>query len=802
MSVASYVDDEEWITPHRLTIAILIKIATMKEKFWGNIEFYFCLVSAITEPQPCDPSLLHFCQTFQRECTNQFPLIEKNLKKRINTTISCVSKFMDMFESIRELYTPPPGHNPTQPPIDCGSVFGLFLRRLLYSYDMNSFDGICNHFESYQSYCCLFVPSFAEISSSNSPTATTTTTIDGMETYIQIQTNQLPHIIGHTHPITLFRELSRLQGLCQTSSLRHLAASSHLCSSLAMTMRDWFSAVTHSRLYFDAQMEGRDSIPPTDHTKKRTQLDTAILDMARIHIQFGHTTLGVQHLAETLCVAQARNHPLCLAKALSWLLYVDWANLSYHTTQHLQNRSVTFAHEMGLFEFAVKNALHAAQTSLFAYHTNPNLSLPHTALTPTPPTSSNALIDTSKWLTFATHQSIESFLPAATAQCHLATASLWRQCGHHIPALLFTLLPLKYYTQTATCDDMAATLCNMAQTAHESGDREFSESIMDILKSLFPHTLFTVDSIAIKITKLQLQNALISGDSQHALWYCSQLQSNFPLNQHQPTLTADGSDFFLWTSQLFSQLGDCKKSHDLLQFLLGESQNITISKSIQLNCIGTIGPSQVMDFLLTICNNYINAQNCLNALPYALHCLSLTHKYHHPTARISAILSLSRIHFCIGQPERAMSLLEDIALSVTTNCPHSLAAEYYLILAKLESSILHSILHQNSVKDIPSPSLIRHPIMNHPRNSHHPTFSNKKLSHLTTEHRKASYDRIIGSLMKSSELFGRLGCLPRQLDAFHLAAVVSHSVGNIRMRNSFARKFRVCQKLIQRQFEV
>ena len=815
-----------WLTPHKLVMALISKVCALEET--TDVAVFVFLVNTIsnndTWREPTFPELL---EQIELDCPDSFVQMKKTIEedvKEITTSLDHLVMYIQT--TIRPLLVCP--NEIKQAPIDPDSVIGMYLRKIFFYCDKIMFDGLG---DLYNQFCCYFPGSSSSLSSSSSPSSSCVPTInttnatsffssdeeeeeannsliddpflllhqlkplnnnnptkqqattneqhlatmgsEELDRYLTSQTVQAILSMGFTHPEAIIK---RVQGLHCNKLTAHPPCSFLLQCLASLCLTDPLGAVDNSQSKFNHRIELVD--PVTGKASQRL-MSFASLDLARLHIFFGHSSLALQSLTEALYIAQESNDIPCLAFSVSWLLHMEWSASGggadkENMQEHLLKRSVDLSRELGLNELVIKNALFAVQEILSDYRRKSLADLFGTLPTQPSmdPTEGRPFARLWAWLNFASTVSWDHNVLVPAVDCHLARAASWKMCGQSEVAGLHSVAPLRHSSDYAPPVSVCISLCNVARLLFERGDLKEMEATISALMEQYPFMVILGSDppILSQLLSLHFDQFLVRGDHIAAREACEAASGLFSLYQPERKLSPKRADYFFATSRLLRANGDLRRSNDLLQYLLGNCSSApsssapssSSSPAFVLSCAGEAGPYQAMELLLSACENYLSAQNPVRALPYALTCLSLCQTYHSRTTHITAMLFLCRICLGLGQVSRASSLLNDLQKLVVGQSSVLLQGDYHVVVAKVALAL------ENERE-------------------------RGRKGERTGEEERRRVQALVSvscSLKRSVEFFVPVQANQRLVEVYHLQALVYNMRGMRGERNVASRKFR------------
>ena len=746
-----------WLTPHKIVLALIAKICALEET--TDIDVFVFLVNILSQHNTwIEPTFVEFLEQIEKECPDSFSKMEKAIVRDVKK-ITCSLDHLVMFiqSTIRPLLF---GQNEIkQAPVDPDSIVGLFLRKIFFYFDKVMFDGLgdlfnqfCRYFPSQKGSSSLLLShnsslslttasfQFQEESSEdltnmgeesmeetmeeeeegssllgegnfNFPTTTTppppttenqllaTMGSEDLDRCLTTQTAQAILSMGFTHPEAILKRIKDLH--CEKMAAHPPCAFLIQCLA-SLFLVDPLGAVDNSQSQFNHRIE---LVDPVTGKPSHRLLSFASLDLARLHLYFGHSSLALQSLTEALHIAQESNDIPCLAFAVSWLLHMEWSGQGggargmdkEDMQEHLLKRSVDLSRELGLNELVIKNALFAVQEILSDYRVKSSSG----DLFGTHPTQPSALESNGgeggggkqrpfarlwSWLNFAATISWDHNILVPSVECHLARSASWKVCGQNDIAGLHSVAPLCHSSDYATPISVCIGLCNLARLSFEKGDLETMEATMAALMEQYPFmvVLGVHAPILSQLLSLHFDQFMVAGNLEAGRDACEAARGLFSMYQAERKLSFERSSYLRSTSQLLREKGELRQSNDLLQSLLGNCSSVPSSpSSFVLACAGEVGPFQAMELLLSACENFLAAQSPIGALPYALTCLSLCQTYHSRTTQITATIFLCQICLGLGQVSSAWSLLEDLRKLVVGQSSVLLQGDYYFVVAKV-----------------------------------------------------------------------------------------------------------------------
>ena len=768
-----------WITPYKVILALLGR-AVWKEEGRVDADVYLFIAGRVlqgvresdaglggreggegeggrrgVEKEGYEPTLREIIRGLREECSNSPNVVNSFLSQLKETNLSFVDALMDLMDSLAPLTARK--KETEKPQVDPESIFGVFLRRLLLAYHSLSFCELSSLSDSLSHYLRdSLLTSSSPSPFYNQPIVSSSDAEEFLRRKVSLLLRS-PGLVPRRVMRRWLRDFTSYDSPI-ASLIQHTGVPQYLRSVISINEKDPLAAIEGAHAYYDLNIEG-DSSLRSDSTPKPNRLPAAIYDISRIHFLFGHTSLALQSLAESLRVAQQRRDTVTLAHCLSLLLHMDWAHLfapEGDCERHLLNRSVVFAREEKFPELAIRNALAAAKFAMSEFRCDPSPAV-------TLPFPLHCLPNVWRWIDHSLSLSWETALSPLAVDAHSSASFCWQVCGNTSLSLLSSHLALSHPALSFTSGRICVTLESLARYAVERGDTETYMKLSRTIRSLLPDIHSDDNKLNSLIWALEHDVAEQRGDVSGAISSYLKGQGSLALCQNNHILSSDVTSFCIGTAKILSHNGDFTSARNLIHFLLGET-DAHPALPFQISHIDRVGPHASCLLLLSLAELSLSSSAPSLALSPLLSLLSIARRHPSHYVTLSASLLLCRVFIHYRDVSRASALFHSLSLAAVAQMPFSIQGEYHFVRAKIEMAVCNG-------------SYIR-------SNSANLTSQSSKLS-------VSKYDVACVSLVTAISFFEKVRNLQKLVEAYHLLSVAYHSMGNRHLRNASARLFRV-----------
>lgn len=579
---------------------------------------------------------------------------------------SGVASIMDFLQSLEVLLVEPQNDKAI---VHKSSVLGLFIRRMLLTFDKLSFSNVVKLHKSFSQY---YDSAFKKDKDDISDEANNDSDSDNPAEFNQILASQKQTEFFISQQASLFQinEQEAYPPAELQKKIEELLrgnpdfAEAHYLSYLnSLRVKEYLGAVKSLHHYFDRCT----SLTPETKPPASTNSDDvnrsfryAALNLGILHAKFGHKDEALAALKEAIRTAQEASDNTCLQHALSWLYHLTPQN---HT--NLIERSISKAGELNLWYLSSIGVQALAQSKALS------------GLEP-----AEVFEMTMKSDILNCHHSISELLGPAYAQ----KASLWYLYGNSSLAdlcsqiLLYmnTMDPSKgrvYHIGEGTC----LALRNLAWNMCLKGQYNVASSILLHARNIFPaHS----DNSAIWMQceeTIVFERALLLGRWQDAEKSISGI-SIFDANEGK-----------LRRAELNFHMGNYESVHSLIKELL-------------LECKKELKPSPHFHvrILLLRAKLYIQCHQMAQALSPLTLALTLCEENHLQHLRALVRLHMAAIQYLTGQPGQALYILERTFIPIQAHGNLNDIAQLQVLYAKClvadESKSKDNAKRQESLK--------------------------------------------------------------------------------------------------------
>ncbi|XP_056636653.1 anaphase-promoting complex subunit 5 [Diorhabda sublineata] len=364
----------EMITPHRLTVSILIR--------------NFCLYRDHEKFKEMDDQVLmckyrrDFCVLILRLLQSpDLPLLElKNLlnsKKYVipdslmesfDQTLATLNEegignLLDIVDSLVKIMSRSEDHPNSTSVIAKTSIAGYYIRRFIVYFEKLTFSEVVKVFEDFQAYyeeiqkCTNFLNPDDENTDSWSSTREQWSRRQA-ELFIATQAALLSNNEGKALPPPELQ--NRISNILKSNPD---LSGAHFLAYLNYLRVDEYCGAIESLLHcFDRNVDP-DVKCYNDEKSKRHRF--AALNLAILQYHFGHTEEALASLKEAIQVSQEANDNICLQHALSWLYRLTNVNedkLIIHCILKSSELSLSYTASLGLQTFGQYGCLHTGKT--------------------------------------------------------------------------------------------------------------------------------------------------------------------------------------------------------------------------------------------------------------------------------------------------------------------------------------------------------------------------------------------------------------------------------------------------------
>ncbi|XP_072015679.1 anaphase-promoting complex subunit 5-like isoform X2 [Amphiura filiformis] len=682
---------KEWITPHKVSMLILILEYAEKEKKkkgaasvtaeigegWDlKVSRKFCraMLSWIQMP---DVELLQLLPKVRDISEELCQILIKRLHGMVSTGISSLANF---FQSLEQLLD----SNNGEASLHRHSILGMFMRRMVLSYDKLSFSQVSKLYAILKLYVKEESGRLTEANRSEAMADISMVMDDGGTMTKEELEATLPEC-AEERPKELPAEkvFTRRQGeffIAQQASLLEKDESkalppdilqqqinalqesnpdlteTHYLSYLnCMRLSEFCGAIHNLHSYFDHLLpkgdnskDNKDSNHNTAEQKTKSyRYRYAALGLAGLHCRFGHRENALHALKEAIKMAQEASDHVCLQHAMGWLYRledkegIDISSLLDRSVAKTEELNLPYLTSLGIQSFTRHKALQSIQPAMvFEYLAKSDaLNCQH---------NQSQLVSTS------------------LAQ----QSALWQMYGQSTMSslcdqLLLSMSSLEFSTVGHSRIDSEAMCLAVSNQARQLADQGRVQAAKDVL--LFAETKFPKMSQHAKIWMLCKQQLLFQQAVNQARWQQAE--------QMVLSIAALSSIDSKFRNALLSRMkGETTQSLKLLHDVIDQCTNHKEGWSTEMHARA----------LMLLAEVQCESSNHMTAIPHLFECLALCHKHHLTYLAAMATAHVAHIQLILKMPHHGMSLLKKIMPVILANGSVQDKSRVQLLLAKCQ----------------------------------------------------------------------------------------------------------------------
>ncbi|EGG21392.1 anaphase promoting complex subunit 5 [Cavenderia fasciculata] len=320
------------ITPHKLCLCSLIEYYLYSDTitFHQRRSLSLVLIKHIKRSSNySDPTLREFIETDLKQrlsdhfINNEF--IEKITFKSIDDVHQFITDLNQLFvkeEEEEEDSDDEEPNNNHQKYLEPNSILGSFVQKIILNYNQTMFDGLADVYHETRSYIQEYNRDEEDIDYDNRDislssthgilTKSTFLSPFDEERFICEEIIRVNHLIGKENPIIIKQRIEELRRLLPDAN-----KSIYLGFLNCLYHMEFDGALEELHRYFDYCNSGSRGVGGGDNLN--TLLPYAVLNLSKLHFQFGHYEEAYMSLQETIRIAQERSDHSCLALALNLL---------------------------------------------------------------------------------------------------------------------------------------------------------------------------------------------------------------------------------------------------------------------------------------------------------------------------------------------------------------------------------------------------------------------------------------------------------------------------------------------------
>jgi hypothetical protein len=652
------------VTPHALSVLILIKEA-LGNKTVSRVllPVLFKLVSNKTHDTLLEPTLPALGVRLQAELSG---VQGGQLFERVVAVLSGLCEeeegpdaILDFFEEVELLVSPFPA------PLSKASVLGLYVRSMVLSFNQLTFSSVAGLLEALVKYRHTEQATFAQ-----------TVSKPELQAYLHQRAVTSQAALGRVSFEEVDGWLDRLPSrhLSQTHFLRYLNCLHH---------REFEDALDSLHRYFDylapEMQAGKDqSRPPATH-------QYAILNLAILHLGFGHFDLCVQSIQEAVRIAQQNADHTCLMHCLSLLGRVaqdqgsNGDGGSQEATQLLERCVLTQVHAAS--KAKKDREAWAAQQAL----PRPEGQAPPAAPDPPPAVPT---VEAQGWLALARLQlehlegsagqadpgAVWSSLQKASevTMAHglddlagtqlLLRAGAWQQYGSSALSRTCLETQLKYFGSSGSSEGPCLALAGLA--ANPTTPAKMAEELLLYARRHWPHK--SHNGLQELTLQTEFNQALAAGHVERASRLARQIFALAP---------AKGKKWQFFVEARFAEaqlLAVHGRSLEAVRLAM-ELARMCESKGDFVTCV---------KYLLFVAQIHQEADDELAVLPCVLRALSLCRKLNLDSLGAEASVALAKVQLALQRPEQALLAMYRVYPQVLEHGGPRATAEAHIVIAR------------------------------------------------------------------------------------------------------------------------
>ncbi|XP_064650104.1 anaphase-promoting complex subunit 5-like isoform X2 [Lineus longissimus] len=758
----------EHVTPHKMALLVMIReYCIVRGKMKGR-HFLVNQEPEVDDIKLSEKEMRDFMTTMLKLLQSGDTELKQlcyTMKKTVNTELYTlfvdrfeemysegIRKIMDFFQFLSDVLLQEPNTL-----VNKSSVVGLFIRRMVLSFETLSFSQVTKIYHQYRRY-------YEEWNKTCPPPDDADSTVE-QDSIVMDLTNELDdsdiqmdklspqkrlsvkfedtdfsqtgesgthsrrqaeyflsqqaHLLQHNEEETLpTRRLQEKLGDLLRSNPE--LAEVHYLSYLNNLRVNEFCGAVHSIYhYFDrltlTTPAGKESVNKKQEDDSVKGYRYAILNLAALHFKFGHREESLAALHEAISIAQEYNDNVCLQHALGWLHRLGEQNTL--NTANLLERAVTKSNELHL-PYLTSLGIQALAK--------------HSAANCVPPASVFEFILKSDILN-CQHSQLD-LMSISYAQ----KSAMWHMYGNRLMSTLSSQLLLNlntaesgiYLNGEAGC----IALCNLARVHIDEGHTSIAMEILESCKRRFPNP-----SQHAKIWMLAEQTMLFETAMHHGKW--SQAEQAI-LNM----AAVNNIEAKYRKAILLKEKGETSKALSLLNEVMeGQSKDPDDTT-----------PDLFARVTLMYAELYCQTGNMVVAISPLLSCVTFCRRHYFSYLAAMATMYLAYVQFCMNLPNQALKLIEQELVTILTYGTQYDKARVLYLYAKCQVA---------------------------------------SVSHLDEDTRKPVLTSITSQLNKVIDLFKGVEDFRRMKDVYYYQARLYHELGQGAERNKCALEFRQLDQL-------
>eukprot|EP00743_Colponemidia_sp_Colp-15_P011053 GILK01012274.1.p1 GENE.GILK01012274.1~~GILK01012274.1.p1 ORF type:complete len:770 (-),score=119.13 GILK01012274.1:32-2305(-) len=528
----------------------------------------------------------------------------------------------------------------TEVVLDPNSIFGVFARRMVLTFQKSMFEGLSRLFDRFVLYRLELEGGSGGVpEGQESPVLS----LCQLEKYVNKQAAEIEGSI-RTKPAkevgqAIDQLIARLPHYPKAHYLRYLHSVHH---------KEHESAIDSLCHYFDYTLKTVAKSDVTDGAGANgltNIVQYSILNLASVHFRFGDYRAALQAISGTVCIAQENNDRACLAQALAWLHRVMKAIGDPSHAASLLDRSAVMMQPLQAPLVSALICLEMAQHRLL-HMSNPKGS--NGCNGSTAGLLGRPYLPMFEALQRSAHLQMEpagsTVMAGVRSRYHLVKAGIWETFGHFPLAELY----IKLSMECPPIDDDCFTLCRRALMLKEN---HYSEALR-VLQQLAQQNTVTSLSLWPTVAGSVVQD--------RCLLRCQlAMARHLALTVTSRVIACNDFESSLDTLFRWSRIFVSEGALQIAQKSILKSIHVCESRGMHVQ------RAHHLLLLADVCQRSGQISICL---PFLLHCLTLCSQYNLHQIRACASIKLAFVRLETGHPQDALILLEEIHPIVLQHC--------------------------------------------------------------------------------------------------------------------------------------
>uniref|UniRef100_T1IR26 Anaphase-promoting complex subunit 5 n=1 Tax=Strigamia maritima TaxID=126957 RepID=T1IR26_STRMM len=661
------------------------------------------------------PELLKILQS------NISPKFHETFKERLSEIYNqSLAGFIEYIQSVEILMVEP---TPTVPIVHKSSVIGLFLRRMLLAFDKLSFSQVYKLHANFELYYQASLPESDDFHMDFNDTEQLR--FESEKSKCRFSRKQAEYFISQQAAMIQSNEKEALPPDHLQDRIREILnyhpdlAEAHFLSYLNnIRVKEYCGAINHLYHCFDRNtLSNQDSKSCADDVGRSFRY--AALNLAALHCRFGHKEEALAALREAITLAQETNDNFCLQHALSWLY-----RLEKDGREELLERSITKTGDLSLSYLTSLGIQSFAQ---------------HKAILATQPSEIFEFMMKSDILN-CQHSMLELM-----ANSFAQKAALWRTYGKNFMTNLSSQILLHLNTADPmrkglfhSGEGICLALCNVAVCLIQQGQVKQSREILQHAETRFPSQSQYSHIWIFTQQLIDFDEAI-----KHGNWHEAEVAV-------QNMAVVNPTESNLRLAQMYLYRGDFANASKVITKLLDDDSREKETPEFQARTF--ILQSEL----------HVLSRNYSAALTPLMHGLTICNEYHLDYLTCLFTLHIANVQLLLGISSQALTLLNQVMVSVLTNGS---------VLDRARANFLYAkcIMAQASKQE--------------------------------KEIRQNAWFAAIGIISNAIDDFNKIEAYDRVRDAMHIQARVYNELGFIAERNKCALNFRQLNEQYESTFQ-